>query len=175
MRYYVLDPQGNRYGPADLPLLNLWVREGRIVPTTMLVSEATGQQISASQVPGLALHVAPGVTGHRPGALAQYGPPSGQMIQPGAFPQPGMMPGGSDITYSYWCSAISLLACLCLPLFGLIPAIAAYVFAHKAGVQGHPSAGTAKTFAVVGVVLNVLSAFAAAGLMKSLIGGLGGG
>jgi hypothetical protein len=40
--YYVIAQDGNRYGPADIPTLQQWVREGRIAPNTTLEDEVTG-------------------------------------------------------------------------------------------------------------------------------------
>lgn len=41
------------FGPADIPTLNVWVAEGRIVPTTLLQLEGSQSRIAASTVPGL--------------------------------------------------------------------------------------------------------------------------
>jgi hypothetical protein len=51
--YYVIAQDGNRYGPADIPTLQQWVREGRIAPNTTLEDEVTGTQIRASLLPEL--------------------------------------------------------------------------------------------------------------------------
>ncbi|MGQ9487745.1 MAG: DUF4190 domain-containing protein [Armatimonadota bacterium] len=53
MGYFVIAHDGNRYGPADIAMLQQWVREGRIAPNTMLEDEATGAQIQASLLPEL--------------------------------------------------------------------------------------------------------------------------
>ncbi|CEK15438.1 Protein of unknown function (DUF2628) [Chthonomonas calidirosea] len=47
-QYYVLAQDGNRYGPADIPTLQQWIDENRILPTTMLEDASTGQQLPAS-------------------------------------------------------------------------------------------------------------------------------
>jgi len=53
MGYYVIAHDGDRYGPADIPTLQQWVREGRIAPNTTLEDEFTGTQIRASLLPEL--------------------------------------------------------------------------------------------------------------------------
>ena len=57
MGYYVLGDQGQKYGPADVATLNMWVGEGRVVPHTMLEDEVSGGQIAAASVPGLQFQV----------------------------------------------------------------------------------------------------------------------
>ena len=58
MLYYVIAADGNKYGPADVPTLNQWAREGRLGPQTMLET-ADGMQIVASRLPGLIFPSAP--------------------------------------------------------------------------------------------------------------------
>jgi hypothetical protein len=53
MQYYVIGPDGNRYGPADVPTLKLWVSENRLTPQTMLEDVSTAQRMPASAVDGL--------------------------------------------------------------------------------------------------------------------------
>ncbi|MCE9557323.1 MAG: hypothetical protein K8R88_00075 [Armatimonadetes bacterium] len=53
MRYFVIYPDGTRYGPADLHTLNQWASERRLDPTMMLEEEVSGTQMMASTVLGL--------------------------------------------------------------------------------------------------------------------------
>ena len=53
MEYYVIAPDGQQYGPADLNTLKQWVAENRITQTTMLRHGPTGQTGMAGSVPGL--------------------------------------------------------------------------------------------------------------------------
>jgi hypothetical protein len=73
MRYFVIGPTGDKYGPADVPLLNQWIAEGRLFPASIVVSEANGTQTPASTVPGL--QFAPGVPPSSPVA-AHMAPPT---------------------------------------------------------------------------------------------------
>lgn len=59
MRYFVIGPTGDKYGPADVAVLNQWIAEGRLFPASIVESEANGVQAPASTVPGL--QFAPGV------------------------------------------------------------------------------------------------------------------
>lgn len=58
--YFVVDQSGERFGPADVGLLNQWSREGRITGASMLEEAGTGQRVFARDVPGFI--VAPPVT-----------------------------------------------------------------------------------------------------------------
>ena len=53
MQYFVLTPSGQKFGPADLYTLAAWVKEGRVLPNTILEESTTGQQVMANQVAGL--------------------------------------------------------------------------------------------------------------------------
>ena len=82
MGYYVIAQDGDRYGPADIPTLQQWVREGRIAPNTTLEDEVTGTQIRASLLPELSRlfpsqSVPPGDSYRRPPSMAGGGPSSG--------------------------------------------------------------------------------------------------
>jgi hypothetical protein len=90
-QYYVLAQDGNRYGPADIPTLQQWINENRILPTTMLEDASTGQQLPASALSDLRF----------PTTMPQ--PPMSSQPTMGASPQmPGTGPiygRGSQVTY----------------------------------------------------------------------------
>ena len=50
MTYYVLAVDGKTYGPVDSEGLQLWVQEGRIVPTTRLREAESGREVAAGGV-----------------------------------------------------------------------------------------------------------------------------
>ncbi len=52
MRYYLTGEDGNRYGPAEEPVLRTWAAQGRITPNTMLEPEFGGQTLPAGSMPG---------------------------------------------------------------------------------------------------------------------------
>jgi len=97
MRYFVIGDDGQKYGPADVATLNSWITEGRLLATTLLENEATGERVAAQALPGLAFaavgiptpassgYVAPASqrAGDQPGGYAAY-PRAGA---PGAGPQ----------------------------------------------------------------------------------------
>jgi hypothetical protein len=53
MQYFVIWNDGQKFGPADLTVLNEWVAQGRITPTTELESVVDGSRMQASSLPGL--------------------------------------------------------------------------------------------------------------------------
>jgi len=63
LEYYVLGADGNKYGPADVPTLNKWAQEGRVLPTTLLEDFQTGQKVQASAVMGMQFPGSGGIVG----------------------------------------------------------------------------------------------------------------
>ncbi len=53
MTFYVIGTDGSKYGPTDIPTLQQWVAEGRVVSQTLLEEVETGRQGYASSVPSL--------------------------------------------------------------------------------------------------------------------------
>ncbi|MBN2563275.1 MAG: TM2 domain-containing protein [Phycisphaerae bacterium] len=54
MYYFVIDAEGNRYGPADIDTLVRWVQEGRIVASTVLVERGTERRVQADSITAIA-------------------------------------------------------------------------------------------------------------------------
>jgi hypothetical protein len=103
--YYVIAQDGNRYGPADIPTLQQWVREGRIAPNTTLEDEVTGTQIRASLLPELS-HLFPS-----------------QSVPPGdSYRQPPPMTRGGPSSRATTALVLGILGLLCCGLLG-IPAM----------------------------------------------------
>lgn len=79
MRYFVIAPDGQKYGPADLNTLNQWVREGRVTQQMMLEGE-DGLRMVAGSVVGLMF----------PGAPTNYSqPPDGNVYAGNPYTTPG--------------------------------------------------------------------------------------
>lgn len=167
MRYYVLDIQGNRFGPADISLLNEWAAQGRIAPNTVLIDESTGVQLVATQLQGLALPM------HPPGFAAPMG--SQAAYPPGSTPfgsAPGRAIDGSwEATTSMWLSGVSLLLCLCIPLLGIFPAIAGIVYAKGALRKGAATGSTAMVLAIGALGAQILAIIIGASMLGMFRGG----
>ena len=143
MAYYVLGEQGQKYGPADLSTLNLWIGEGRIVFNTMLEDEASGGRIVASSVQGLNFPLA------SPQVASNY-PRPGQapMMQPPTYSTTSSDSGASDIRLAFILAAVSPFLSFFLPIGGLISAGYGMRAARRAQQAGHP-------LGLLGVVLCV--------------------
>lgn len=163
--YFVVLPDGQKFGPADLNLLNQWVAEGRILPSSMLEDAQTGQRMPATSVPGLQVAT---VQQQSPASF----PAPGTMNPPqqyGAYYRPGQMDmGQSDLNLAYVFGVIGLVMCvgggLCggCGLVGIVFPILGLVFAKKAQDKGNQAANGAKVLCWVALALQI------AGLVLSL-------
>src|SRR5689334_20616386 len=133
MQYYVIGPDGNRYGPGDVPTLKQWVAENRLTPYTMLESFDTGQRVPASSIAEL-FPVNPQAT------TSHYE----QAPMPAQYPRYGTYDNGSsELTWSFVWTALGYLCCpIICPAIGLS-------YANKAMAKGNPSAQGARIFAIV--------------------------
>lgn len=154
MRYFVLGPSGERYGPVDLPTLAQWVQEGRVLATHTIEVEGTGQRMMASFIPGLTF--APG--NPPPTSWPQPGIPS----SPATFPMTGSTGGEGqrDLNIAYICAGISIALTLglpmCLPFGNVILAAIGIGAAYRARGTFHPSANQAVGFAWVALLFAAL-------------------
>ena len=156
MRYYVLDAQGNKFGPADVSLLNAWAAQGRIAPHTVLVEESTGRQLPAAHLPGLMLpNPTGGYTGSPFGASA-FGPAGD---------------GSNESTVSMWLSVGGLVGCFLCPMLGVLPAIAAIFYANIAVKKGGGKGQGAMILAIFSILANVLAIVGASRMYAGLTGG----
>lgn len=90
MRYFVLAPTGERYGPADVATLNEWAASNRLSPDSKLMEEMSGTVTPASAIPGL---VFPQASPPTPmGGPMQPPPPGTPYQQPSNYPRPGYGP-----------------------------------------------------------------------------------
>ncbi|MCH7945353.1 MAG: hypothetical protein IIC73_04970 [Armatimonadetes bacterium] len=53
MKFYVIWIDGRRFGPADVPTLTEWAKQGRVKRDTDLENADTGQRVKARDVPGI--------------------------------------------------------------------------------------------------------------------------
>lgn len=143
MRYFVITPDGNRYGPVDLPGLQEWCRQGRILPDSPLQNELTGMVQPARDIIGAPFFPAPTMmppsapyppginqTGY-PGMPAEYPRPN----MPGAFP--GFDSGAQDVRTAWTMFAVGLICCQVFSVYG-------FIVASRAERKGHPGARGAK-------------------------------
>jgi hypothetical protein len=137
MTYYVVAPDGQKYGPGDVVTLNQWAQQGRVLPTTVLEDASTGARFAASQVPGMTFAPAPTNDFAQPPSYQQY---------------PRMGYGVSDNGDSDYQKALifGILGLLCCPL--IFSSIGIY-FASLAQRKGHPKGQTIMTFCIASLVI----------------------
>jgi len=163
MRYFVVTDNGQKYGPADLPTLNQWIAEGRVIPSTILEDEGSGVRMAASTLSGLEFG-APTMTQTPPYGGPSVGAPSASGPLAGGYPRPGSAPadnGQSDMTQAWVFGALCLgnITVFCSPLCGglsILFGILGLLAAIRAEAKGHPQAKTAKIFNIVVLVLHVV-------------------
>jgi len=194
MNYYVIFPDGQKFGPADLNVLQTWVNEGRVTPDMDVEVVEAGERMKAMVVTGLTFpapaqpaapadtinpYATPGAsTGTPTGTENPYaqpaqpaGPgPDNQVYNPyqNPYPRTGGVAGGDDgsgdITKSYIYSAVGLLCCC--PAY-----IGSFIHAKRAAEKGNPGAKTAQTVAIVLVVVSAIIAIAQWGSIMATMGG----
>ena len=133
MEYYVIGPDGAKYGPGDIPTLQQWIAENRIGQQTILEDVATAQRAFASQVSGLTFapsvaNMAPPPVSEAPGPLAGPGPGSPYESPPGYYPRQGVAGDGGKtlIMWSWICSGVGIICCpIILCLVGIVLAVVA--------------------------------------------------
>lgn len=180
MEYFVIGPDGRKYGPASIDTLNQWAREGRLLPTSELEDSVAGTRLSAASVPGLVF----GAPQAGPAPQQPYGQPTENVYtqqqpqNPYGQPQgnwstpPGTSPyprqgspyaadAQSDITKAFIFGALGLICCpVVFSVLGIVNAL-------RAKEKGHPTAQTALIFCIVtGIVGLVFGAISAIGRIR---------
>jgi hypothetical protein len=151
VQYFVVAPDGTSYGPADLPTLQQWANEGRVLADSQLRSVATGQTVLASNLPGLV--VGSGIQSTAPGPYG-YGPSGPYGQGSGYYPRPGLMDDGSkEFTTGL---VMGILSLVCCGILGLVFGIIGVVYSKRALQKGHRQATTALILSYVGIGLGIV-------------------
>lgn len=150
MRYFVIAPNGQRFGPADVALLNQWALEGRVDEHTELEDAATGAKLAAASVPGFVParpQPTPIETPQQPAAQWQH-PPGTYSNYP--RPQTTTDVASTEVLVSWILGAITIAACCpALPIIGLI-------MANKALAMGNTQGSAPRIFNIVMLVGSLL-------------------
>lgn len=154
MGYFVIALDGNRHGPADIPTLQQWVREGRVAPNTVLEDEFTGTQIRASLLPELS-HLFP-----QSAAPPQYQAPPAPMV------------GGGPSSQATTALVLGILGLLCCGILSLPALIIGKQEMNRidqglAPVEGRGVAQAGYILGIIGMVL--LGLFLLFGVAGTLI------
>ena len=151
MRYFVIGDDGQKYGPADVPTLQSWIGEGRLLPTQQVEEDPSGIRSAARMVPGLVFPIEnlPPTSAPQNSPYANPGPMNQGYTRP-MQAQPAGDDGQQDVTLAYVFGVLGLFCCFLEPL--------ALFFAYRAVKKGHPGANTARI--VVWVLFALWLAFA---------------
>lgn len=132
-RYYVLWPDGQRFGPADIQTLQRWVVENRVGPATLLEDAASGRHVRATDIAALQPVL----------NLPLYGPQAG-------FVPANPSTGVTEVRLAWILGAAGLLGMFCI---GPLPAVAGIVMAAIALSKKQPNAAGALAFNIVVLVV----------------------
>ena len=146
-RYYVVGDGGHKYGPADKATLTQWASEGRLLPTSMLEHEISGQRETASQVQGIVFPVAS--AGASQDSSVQPSTPYGASTFSN-YPRDGMTDpsaGQTEAIVSIILGVLGICCCCLLPIIGIFVGMSAQK-------KGNP---LGKTAVIVNVVCFILS------------------
>src|SRR6476469_999290 len=92
---YLIESNGQVYGPADVDQLIQWVAEGRIVSSTTLINAETSERKLAGDHAELRSWFAPTPpTGPSPTGATSYDAPPQQQGRAGDYGSPGVTGGG---------------------------------------------------------------------------------
>jgi len=158
MEYYVIGPDGSKYGPASIDVLNGWIAEGRIVPQTMLATGA-GSNLMAMDVQGLVFPNAdPSATSTGP--FMQNGFSSTEYKT--AYNRPLKITsdeGGSEVTWAWVLGGIAILTSWVCCLVGLGCGIGGLVLALIAKFKGQPTLVAALIFNIIALAVSIVGPF----------------
>lgn len=167
MSYFVVDTNtGQKYGPADVDVLNQWIAEGRVTPQTVLEDADTGSQIGAGAIAGLNFGIAPPPAAPTPPSADAYPDPPSSSGAPFSAPSPYPRDIGATsdqsgkIIGSYVCSVIGIFCC------PIVLCSVGIMLANQAKDAGDQRGVTAKTVGIVCLVIGILFGVLSLGLNR---------
>ncbi|MEA2553871.1 MAG: hypothetical protein QOJ65_2047 [Fimbriimonadaceae bacterium] len=169
MQFFVIGPDGGKYGPADVETLKQWAVENRLGPQTMLEDFNTGQRMPASAVQGLFEGQGAATATAQPGQMNPPGlyenPPT-----PAYYGRPGNASGddgSKELTLSFVFLVLSFFCCW--PIFAPL----GIINANKATQKGNPTGNIARILNIVVLVLGIVAVVAY--IILLIVGIAGGG
>lgn len=151
MQYWVIAQDGQKYGPADIATINTWVAQNRIHGDTILQDVATGEQMQASQVPGILFsgeQTQPSYqTYQNQYQNQQYQNQYFNQNQGTNYPRIPNQVNDQDVSNAWILGVVGLLCCPIVAIFGVIKA-------SNAQRYGHPKAQGALIFNIIVLVIS---------------------
>jgi hypothetical protein len=159
--YFVIGPDGGKYGPADVATLSKWADENRLNAATVLEDADTHEQITAGSVEGIIKPQSPNPSSTfsappGPTYAAPPGPAFSAQAGPTSYAPYGRMdpqpPENTDgLIIAAW--ILGSIGLLCCPiLFG----VAGIVCAVIAKVKGNPKANNVLIYTIVMTILGMI-------------------
>lgn len=155
MTYYVVAPDGQKYGPGDIVTLNQWAQQGRVLPTTLLEDATTGVRLPANQVQGMIFGLDQQMGGYSapPMGYQQY-PRTGYGVADN---------GDGDYQKALIFGILGFLQCCPLVFAGI-----GIYYASLAERKGHPKAKTAMYLCVASLISGIVIGAALGGITRVL-------
>ena len=151
MQYFVVGLDGEKFGPANVLTLNIWVQDGRVAPDSMLEDALTGQQVLALSIPELTFPVA--------ASFAQGIP---QSNYPRHHNVVGTDEGAKDLETAWLFATTGIVGSIIFlffcPIFSIINVLSIFgiVYSLKAARKGSPNTRGAMICSIIGLVLGIL-------------------
>jgi hypothetical protein len=148
--YSVRGPDGKLYGPVPIDVLRQWVREGRILPTTMVIEQDSGFEVMANTIPGL----------FSPGPADWSQPPSPyprsqNSYQPAAGYAAPLTQQDLNTGWTYF--GIGTFGCVCCTILALIFYPMAIMNANKVLAAGDQRGQTLKILSIIFLILAIVA------------------
>jgi len=163
LRYFVVAPDGQRYGPASVQTLQQWAIERRLDANTTLIEEGSFRQFRAGDL--VPMPTAQSGTPYMPqqgynappqASQTPYAPGYVQNIPGGQYPANAYQTGSGFVVISFMCSFLALFLMCTFPV-GLIFALLGIGFGQAAKNRNQPSAKAAFTLAAVMLGVNLFT------------------
>lgn len=144
MKYFVIGADGTKFGPADIPVLNTWIADSRLMPMMMLEEEGTGRQLLAKDLDGLQFPPFNAPPQQMPGIS---GPVEGYYNRPS---QTSGSDGKVEIIIAWILGVIGFAFCpVVISTIGI-------VLATQARKKGHPAAQATLFFCIASLVIGMI-------------------
>lgn len=151
MQYLVIGPDGQEYGPADIPTLQTWAQDNRLRPDSQLRDFNSGMVTTAGQVPG----IFPAPNAPPPSNPYAYAtPPSAN-----AYGRPTTVRNADDMSM-VWGSVLRSVAAVAF--FFLLHGIG-LVFAIYAVVYGVQAKSSGNKYGTIALIISIVALAAVLG------------
>jgi hypothetical protein len=151
MEYYVIGPDGSKYGPADVDILNIWINEGRIIPSTKIETDS-GTSLMAMDVQGIVFPNTPDYSVHASAAgddLPAQSPSNPQQLDE-------TNQGGNEVAIACLLGSITLIiGWICCPI-GLGCSIGGIILSVQGMNRKRYGALAALIFNIIALMLSLL-------------------